>query len=432
MEDDHRQRYRAPDASPTASRPPAWSSARPERPPAPTPASSSARPRSTRWWSACSPRLARRPTTQNLSELGGGGFGGFWPAKIWNTFAQAEFSPTPQLFPTSPDFTGQQAWNLLGTVPKARRSHAAPRRSTARRSRSSARAARRRRRRTARSTTNGQLRLRQRARQRQPNGNGNANGNGNGERQRPDADADLHQRLQRERPTCSWRRRTPTPHAPPATFHGDPTCSNGGTAVAATATARYPDGEHHPGRPRRRRRADGAAGLAAVDDDVPAAAAQAARGQGRIGQEARHQERGRGSAVPVSGVRRRGHCRVRAGGAARLRGEAAVQLRWRVEQLHRPVPRRLLHRHLPALLHRAAVGGQGALLRAPGRVPGPDGLDDAGRGVGGALGRRRLRPRQGLLRRDGPDAGGLPASSGCSRPRPRPTGKATARAGRRP
>jgi membrane peptidoglycan carboxypeptidase len=54
----------------------------------------------------------------NLSMLGGGGFGGFWPAKIWNTFAEAEFSPTPTLFPTNPAFTGQ-TWNLLGQVTKA-------------------------------------------------------------------------------------------------------------------------------------------------------------------------------------------------------------------------------------------------------------------------------------------------------------------------
>jgi membrane peptidoglycan carboxypeptidase len=53
----------------------------------------------------------------NLSMLGGGGFGGYWPAKIWNTFAEAEFSPNPTLFSTSPAFTGS-AWNLLGPVTK--------------------------------------------------------------------------------------------------------------------------------------------------------------------------------------------------------------------------------------------------------------------------------------------------------------------------
>jgi membrane peptidoglycan carboxypeptidase len=53
----------------------------------------------------------------NLGMLGGGGFGGYWPAKIWNTFAESEFSSTPSLFSTSPTFTGS-AWNLLGKVSK--------------------------------------------------------------------------------------------------------------------------------------------------------------------------------------------------------------------------------------------------------------------------------------------------------------------------
>jgi len=53
----------------------------------------------------------------NLAMLGGGGFGGYWPAKIWNTFAEAEFSPTPTLFSTNPAFTGQ-TWNLMGPITK--------------------------------------------------------------------------------------------------------------------------------------------------------------------------------------------------------------------------------------------------------------------------------------------------------------------------
>jgi membrane peptidoglycan carboxypeptidase len=57
--------------------------------------------------------------TQNLSMLGGQGFGGYWPAKIWNALATTAFSQSPQPFTTSPDTTGQQAWNMLGTVPKA-------------------------------------------------------------------------------------------------------------------------------------------------------------------------------------------------------------------------------------------------------------------------------------------------------------------------
>jgi membrane peptidoglycan carboxypeptidase len=55
----------------------------------------------------------------SLSELGGGGFGGFWPAKIWNTFAQAEFNNLPTENFQNPVFTGS-AWNLLGPIPKAK------------------------------------------------------------------------------------------------------------------------------------------------------------------------------------------------------------------------------------------------------------------------------------------------------------------------
>ena len=58
-------------------------------------------------------------SADNLSDLGGGGFGGFWPANIWNTFAQAEFANlTPQSF-QSPQFSGQ-LWNLIGPLPKAK------------------------------------------------------------------------------------------------------------------------------------------------------------------------------------------------------------------------------------------------------------------------------------------------------------------------
>ncbi len=55
----------------------------------------------------------------SLSELGGGGFGGFWPAMIWNTFAQAEFNNLPTENFQNPVFTGS-AWNLLGPIPKAK------------------------------------------------------------------------------------------------------------------------------------------------------------------------------------------------------------------------------------------------------------------------------------------------------------------------
>jgi membrane peptidoglycan carboxypeptidase len=54
--------------------------------------------------------------TQTLDSLGGnvgGGFGGYWPARIWNTFAEDEFASLPiQQFPT-PQFTGS-AWNMFG------------------------------------------------------------------------------------------------------------------------------------------------------------------------------------------------------------------------------------------------------------------------------------------------------------------------------
>jgi membrane peptidoglycan carboxypeptidase len=55
----------------------------------------------------------------SLAALGGGGFGGYWPAKIWNSFAEAEFSATPQTFPTNPSGEGT-AWDMLGNVPKAK------------------------------------------------------------------------------------------------------------------------------------------------------------------------------------------------------------------------------------------------------------------------------------------------------------------------
>jgi membrane peptidoglycan carboxypeptidase len=58
-------------------------------------------------------------SNDNLSMLGGGGFGGYWPAKIWNTFAQSVFSKTPSTFSTSPTFTGA-AWNQVGKLPKAK------------------------------------------------------------------------------------------------------------------------------------------------------------------------------------------------------------------------------------------------------------------------------------------------------------------------
>ena len=56
----------------------------------------------------------------------------------------------------------------------------------------------------------------------------------------------------------------------------------------------------------------------------------------------------------------------------------------RLELLRQPVPARLLHRHLPAVLRRGAFRGKGALHRPPGRVPGADRRGHAGRRLAGA------------------------------------------------
>jgi membrane peptidoglycan carboxypeptidase len=57
-------------------------------------------------------------TKETLNSLGGnvgGGFGGYWPARIWNTFAENEWASTPiQQFQT-PVFTGQ-TWNMFGAA----------------------------------------------------------------------------------------------------------------------------------------------------------------------------------------------------------------------------------------------------------------------------------------------------------------------------
>ncbi len=56
-------------------------------------------------------------TSESLVPLTGGGFGGYWPAKIWNTFAQAEFANLPQQTFQSPVFTGA-TWNQVPKQPK--------------------------------------------------------------------------------------------------------------------------------------------------------------------------------------------------------------------------------------------------------------------------------------------------------------------------
>jgi membrane peptidoglycan carboxypeptidase len=55
----------------------------------------------------------------SLAALGGGGFGGYWPAKIWNTFFQAEFAGLPAENFQSPQFSGS-LWNMIGNIPKAK------------------------------------------------------------------------------------------------------------------------------------------------------------------------------------------------------------------------------------------------------------------------------------------------------------------------
>jgi membrane peptidoglycan carboxypeptidase len=61
-------------------------------------------------------------STNNLLNLGGGGFGGYWPARIWDAFALKEFvnPPANQTSFLTPMFSGQK-WNLLGPVPKSKK-----------------------------------------------------------------------------------------------------------------------------------------------------------------------------------------------------------------------------------------------------------------------------------------------------------------------
>jgi membrane peptidoglycan carboxypeptidase len=56
---------------------------------------------------------------ESLAVLTGGGFGGYWPAKIWNTFAQAEFADLPTQNFQTPVFSGA-AWNQVGKLPTAK------------------------------------------------------------------------------------------------------------------------------------------------------------------------------------------------------------------------------------------------------------------------------------------------------------------------
>ena len=53
---------------------------------------------------------------QSLTALGGGGFGGAWPAAIWHTFMSDEFGNLPIDQFLNPVFTGEK-WNQVGNVP---------------------------------------------------------------------------------------------------------------------------------------------------------------------------------------------------------------------------------------------------------------------------------------------------------------------------
>jgi membrane peptidoglycan carboxypeptidase len=56
-------------------------------------------------------------STQTLVPLGGGGFGGYWPAKIWNTFALSQFVNLPVENFQNAVFSGTK-WNQIGKLPK--------------------------------------------------------------------------------------------------------------------------------------------------------------------------------------------------------------------------------------------------------------------------------------------------------------------------
>ena len=54
-------------------------------------------------------------TLNNLGGNVGGGFGGYWPARIWNTFAEDEFAQLPIEQFQTPVFTGS-TWNMFGAA----------------------------------------------------------------------------------------------------------------------------------------------------------------------------------------------------------------------------------------------------------------------------------------------------------------------------
>ena len=67
----------------------------------------------------------QNPNPQNLTMLGGGGFGGYWPAEIWHTFMSDEFGNLSVQQFLNPIFTGEK-WDQVGKVPaKKKRSRPA-------------------------------------------------------------------------------------------------------------------------------------------------------------------------------------------------------------------------------------------------------------------------------------------------------------------
>src|SRR6185437_11839632 len=62
------------------------------------------------------PADCKKQNPQTLDHLGGnsqGGFGGYWPAKIWNSFAEAEFAGLPKQSFLNPVFTGEKWLQVL-------------------------------------------------------------------------------------------------------------------------------------------------------------------------------------------------------------------------------------------------------------------------------------------------------------------------------
>ena len=62
-----------------------------------------------------------KETLNGLGGTVGGGFGGYWPARIWHTFAESEFAQLPIAQLPTPEFSGQ-AWDMVpaSEMPKAK------------------------------------------------------------------------------------------------------------------------------------------------------------------------------------------------------------------------------------------------------------------------------------------------------------------------